>query len=78
MVPLTLGGLSGVQGFTWHGIRRMVSRSNYITPAVILDTLRNTEEVVAGVDEAGRPFIKWVGSQATIVFNMSMKIITWF
>jgi RHS repeat-associated protein len=63
-------------GITKHGIERIIERSNYISPSVILNILRNPEKIIHGIDEYGRPFVQY--SAQSITKTNSVQVISVF
>jgi hypothetical protein len=61
-----------ITGFTRHGINRAIgdgaSRAG-VKPEAVLDALKNPSKIVDGVDDLGRPFQEFHGTNAFVVVN---------
>jgi predicted double-glycine peptidase len=60
-------------GFTVHGLNSLMNRG--ITPAMILNTIRNPQAIMVSISRYGVQF-KYVGAQAILVFNQWGQVIT--
>lgn len=61
-----------ITGFTKHGIDRVIGDDALragVKPEALLDALKNPEKVVSGVDDLGRPFVRYYGKDARVVVN---------
>jgi hypothetical protein len=66
-----------VRGLTKHGIDRVIGgyKREGVAPRPILDALKNPIEIVKGIDSDGRPFVKYIGKNATVVVNPETGLI---
>jgi RHS repeat-associated protein len=59
--------------FTKHGINQVVNR---MSPRVLLNTMKNPRAALTAIGRYGKPVIKLIGSEGTVIINEVGKIIT--
>ena len=71
-IAITASDGTDVTGFTGHGIQRAIGDNAGragTRPQAILDTLRSPTKITQGVDNLGRPYKVYTGSNARVVIN---------
>jgi len=61
-----------IVGFTRHGINRAIgdgAKRAGVRPEALLDTIKNPTNITGGVDDLGRPFKVYTGTNARVVIN---------